>query len=91
NIDGQAVFKLPEGEYDIEAKYGSEYWLKVVTTDVVEETVTVAASLSKTIMFSEFPPPIWTTIGFWLIIILASTVILGVVLLLRKRGIIFKK
>jgi len=91
NVDGQAVFKLPKGEYDLEAKYSAEYWLKVVTTDVIEENVSVAASLSKTIVLEEFPPPIWTTIGFWLIIILASIVALGVVLLLRKKGIIFKK
>lgn len=90
NIDGQAVFKLPEGEYDIEAKYSAEYWLKVVTTDVVEEAVSVAASHSKTIVLAEFPPPIWTTIGFWLVIVLASIVVLGVILLLRKKGIIFK-
>jgi hypothetical protein len=91
NLDGQAVFKLPAGEYDIEAKYSAEYWLKVVTTDEIEENVSVVASLSKTLVLEEFPPPIWTTNGFWLIIILASIAILGVVLLLRKRGIIFKK
>jgi len=69
---GQAVFKLPKGTYNIEAHFSAEYWLKVLTTSATEPAVSVDASTSKTIVLEEFPPPIWTTPGFWLLMALAA-------------------
>jgi len=69
---GQAVFKLPRGTYNIEAHFSAEYWLKVVTTSASEQAVSVNASMSKTITLTEFPPPIWTTTGFWLLMALVG-------------------
>jgi len=72
NAAGQAVFKLPKGTYNIEAHFSAEYWLKVVTTSASEQAVSVNASMSKTIVLTEFPPPIWTTTGFWLLMALVA-------------------
>lgn len=69
---GQAVFKLPQGTYNIEAHFSAEYWLKVVTTSAVEQGVSVSASLSKNVVLSEYPPAIWTTVGFWLLVVLVA-------------------
>jgi len=69
---GQAVFKLPRGTYNIEAHFSAEYWLKVVTTSASEQAVSVNASMSRTIVLTEFPPPIWTTTGFWLLMALVA-------------------
>jgi len=69
---GQAVFKLPKGTYNLEAHFSAEYWLKVVTTSATEKAVSVNASMSKTIVLTEFPPPIWTTTGFWLLMALVA-------------------
>jgi len=69
---GLAVFKLPKGTYDIEAHFSAEYWLKVATTSATEPDVSVNAATSKTIVLTEFPPPIWATTGFWLITTLVA-------------------
>jgi len=69
---GQAVFKLPKGTYNIEAHYSAEYWLKVVTASATETAVTVESSKSIVIVLEEFPPPIWTTTGFLLLMALIA-------------------
>jgi hypothetical protein len=79
---GLAVFKLPKGSYNIEVHFSAEYWLKVVTTSVVEQGIDVNASTSKTIVLSEFPPPIWTTTGFWLLLALAGAAVFAAVYML---------
>jgi len=83
---GKAVFKLPAGTYDIEAHYRADYWLTVVTTKAAKSSVSVANSRSETIIFTDFPPPIWTTTGFWLIIgLVAIAILLTVLVVFRKR------
>jgi len=83
---GQAVFKLPKGIYNLEAHYSAEYWLRVVTTSATEPQVPVSINTSKTIVLAEFPPPIWTTTGFWLLVALiaVSVLVAIIVFFLRK-------
>jgi len=86
NAAGLAVFKLPKGSYNVEAHFSAEYWLKVVTTSAVEQGIDVSASTSKTIVLSEFPPPIWTTTGFWLVLALTGfTVFVAVYIVFFSR------
>lgn len=85
---GRAVFKLPRGTYSIEAHLTAEYWLRIVTTSASKQNISVHASTSETVTLADFPPPIWTTTGFWLLI--ASTLIsviaaIFIIILLRKR------
>jgi len=83
---GKAVFKLPAGTYDIEAHYRADYWLTVVTTKAAKSSVSVANSRSETIILTDFPPPVWTTTGFWLIIgLVAIAILLTVLVVFRKR------
>jgi hypothetical protein len=79
NETGQAVFKLPKGTYDIEAHYSGVYWLSGITTTANKTDIKLDASKSETISLAEFPPPIWATIGFWLLLIPIITVI-GIVI-----------
>ena len=66
NVEGTAVFKLPSGTYRVEAYYTSDYWLTVVRDSAVEQ-VSVTASTSKDVALMRFPPAMWSTIGFWII------------------------
>ncbi len=88
DASGIAVFKLPAGFYDIEAHFSAEYWLKVVTTSAKEQAVQVNASTSKTIVLTEFPPEIWTTTGFWLLMALVAVVVFAAVyiLFISRKG-----
>jgi len=89
DANGRAIFKLPAGTYDIEAHYRADYWLTVVTTKATKPTVSVTSSRSETIILSDFPPPIWTTTGFWLIIALVATAILVTILTVFRNRIGF--
>jgi hypothetical protein len=85
---GQAVFKLPKGTYNVEAHYSAEYWLKVVTTSTTETGISVEASTSNVMVLDEFPPPIWTTTGFLLLMALVAVSIFAavyIVFLSRRR------
>lgn len=64
---GTAVFKLPSGTYRIEAHYTSDYWLTVVR-DSAAEQVSVTTSTSKNLILTSFPPSMWSTTGFWMLI-----------------------
>jgi len=91
---GRAVFKLPKGTYTIEAHFSSEYWLKVVTTKATESAFRLDSSMSKTIVLEEFPPPIWTTTGFWLIVAMVGVSVFAaiyIVYLSRRRLVTAKK
>jgi len=83
---GKATFKLPAGTYDIEVHYRADYWLTVVTTKATKSTVSVTSSRSETIILTDFPPSIWSTTGFWLIIVLvAATILAAILIVFRSR------
>jgi len=88
---GEATFKLPAGTYDIEAHYRADYWLTVVTTKATKPSVSVADSRSETIILTVFPPPIWTTTGFWLIMILIAASVLAVLLFVFRSRLPFPR
>ena len=90
DVMGKAISKLPVGVYRIEVQYSATYWLTGVTANATEPLKEVTSSSSVTITLTDFPPPMWTTIGFWLLIALIIVVVLGIVGLLYKRGVIFK-
>ncbi len=73
---GPAVFKLPKGTYDVEAYYSGVYWLSGVRTNANLTGVVLDSSKSESVTLAAFPPSVWTTIGFWLIVI---TVVVAVV------------
>ncbi|MEM0007900.1 MAG: hypothetical protein QXR89_06525 [Candidatus Bathyarchaeia archaeon] len=64
---GKATFKLPSGSYRIEVYYTTDYWLTTVKSTATEQA-TITSSTTKGIVLSNFPPAIWTTTGFLLLI-----------------------
>ncbi len=87
NESGQAVFKLPRGIYDIEAHYSGAYWLSAVATTANATGIQVDISKSTTIALVQFPPPIWATVGFWLLLVPILLIIVTVIywMVLRPR------
>jgi len=87
NAAGKAVFKLPPGNYRIEAYYVSSYWLSVITTSTSEQA-SLTSTTTKNIVLKDYPPPLWTTTGFQMLIIvliaIASTITLVVYTVHKK-------
>jgi hypothetical protein len=77
---GVAFFRLPSGDYVIVAHYTTDYWLTMVQTKG-ETSVNLSESGFNEVVLSSFPPAIWTTLGFILVIssivlVIAATLIL---------------
>jgi hypothetical protein len=87
NDAGQAVFKMPEGTYDVEVQYSKEYWLRIVSTSETEQ-VTINDSMSKTIKLTEFPPPVWSTTGFQILLAAIIVTALVIIYFLYRSGLI---
>jgi len=77
--EGQAIFKLPKGTYDLEAHYRGDYWLTMITAKANETDVILDASKSITMTMTTFPPALWTTIGFWIVVAAIIAVVLVVI------------
>ena len=60
--------------------------MTVVKSDA-SDTVQVTASTAKTIVLADFPPAVWSTVGFLLLLAVIIAVIMAVVafLLFRRR------
>jgi len=95
--DGKAIFQLPSsdiqviGSYTIEVYYSTTHWLTTVTATATKPQVSVTSSGPITITLTDFPPSIWSTVGFWLLVALTVAVALVIVGLLYKKGIIFRR
>lgn len=82
---GTAVFKLPTGIYIITAHYTASYWL-TVTRASASEQFSVNTSTSQNIILSSFPPTIWSTLLFWLMMtgILVTVAAVSILYVRRK-------
>lgn len=83
---GRAIFKLPAATYRIDVHYVSDYWLTVAKADA-SDTVQVTASATKTLVLADFPPAIWSTVGFLLLLAVIIVIAVAVVTLLLRRRI----
>jgi len=83
---GKALFKLPSGTYRIEAHYTSDYWLTVIRSSA-SESVSVTSSVSKSIVLTNFPPALWSTTGFLLLLasIAAAAVVVAFILYMTHK------
>jgi len=97
DASGQALFQLPSsniqavGPYRIETFYSTSYWLTYVAVSATEPSVSVVSSRSVAVTLDGFPPAIWTTMQFWLVVALLVVAALSIIYVLHKKGIIFKK
>ena len=91
DASGEAVFQLPPsdnqavGMYKVDVYYSTAYWLTHVTANTTEPTIFINLSKLLKITLTDFPPPIWTTIGFWLVIAPIATICLGLVFLIKRK------
>ena len=76
---GVASFRLPSGDYVIVAHYTTDYWLTMVQTKG-DTSVTVSESGSSEVVLSNFPPAIWTTFGFILVVSSISIVVAAIII-----------
>jgi hypothetical protein len=88
---GQAVFRLPKGTYKIDVRFSSIYWLMAVTSQASEPSKPITSSDTLIIILDGFPPAVWTTLGFWLLIVFSATPVIAVVLILYKQRKIFAR
>jgi hypothetical protein len=90
-VSGEATFQLPPsenqavGKYKLDAYYSTAYWLTHVTANTTKAPISVDASRLLEISLADFPPPIWATIGFWLIVAPAALVSVGIFYAFMKR------
>ena len=85
--DGVVKFSLPVGDYQLRVEYNGVYWLSYVS-NVTTVPVDLNSNQSVGISLADVPPPIWATIGFWLIVIpvLLLVTLLVLVLVRRRRA-----
>jgi len=81
---GNAIVRLPAGTYTIEAYYAGDYLLTPAKANATKQ-ITLSGSTSEQVVLSDYPPALWTTTGFWLVLITIIVVIVAVALFLRKR------
>ena len=81
---GNAIVRLPAGTYTIEAYYTADYWLAPTKANATAQ-ITISQSTSKQVVLTDYPPAIWTTTGFWLLIIAIIIAVVAVAFFLRKR------
>jgi hypothetical protein len=81
---GTAIVRLPVGTYTIEGHYIADYWLTPTKTNVTAQIV-ISQSTRKQVVLTNYPPDIWTTTGFWLLITAIIIVAVAIALIIRKR------
>jgi hypothetical protein len=82
---GETLFQVPTGLYNFDTHYNAGYWLNTVATQETLSNVEVNGSITAEIRLTEFPPAIWSTIGFVMIISVIAGIALGVYIVIRKR------
>jgi len=81
---GTAIVRLPVGTYTIEGHYIADYWLTPTKTNVTAQIV-ISQSTRKQVVLTNYPPDIWKTTGFWLLITAIIIVAVAIALIIRKR------
>ncbi|UCG36470.1 MAG: hypothetical protein JSV64_07665 [Candidatus Bathyarchaeota archaeon] len=81
---GRAVFRLSSGTYRVTAHYSADYWLRMVKTSATEE-FSVTQTASRNLVLQDFPPPVWSTMGFWLLMMGFVAAVFGIIFIVRRR------
>ncbi len=67
DAEGKAEFRLPTGTYQVQVSYRTTYLLTQVSTDV-EASANLSQDLTLDVPISSFPPPIYATVLFYVLI-----------------------
>jgi hypothetical protein len=81
---GNAIVRLPVGNYTIEAYYATDYWLTPVNTKAASQ-IALSQSTLQQVALTGYPPAIWATTGFWLLIVIIGVVAVAIALVFRRQ------
>jgi hypothetical protein len=81
---GVVEFKVPSGTYDLETHFSSTYLLSHVSSNSTKPDLSIGESTQVTLKLNDYPPPLWTTIGF--LVVLTGAILLVVILMIIKRN-----
>lgn len=81
---GLTTLTLPKGTYQVSTYYNTTYWLNSIS-NYTQVTVPVTSKTLVQVSISNYPPALWTTMGFWLIVIPVLLLTAGMVLTLKRR------
>jgi hypothetical protein len=84
--NGSITLMLPAGTYDVQAEYHN-VWLLSYASNTTHVMVPLTTDETLTIKMTNIPPPIWVTLGFWMILVLIIVAAFVAYLFLRKRKI----
>ncbi len=84
HANGGVELKVPEGTYDLETTYATTYLLSSVTASANKPDVLIQNSTTITLTLTDYPPPIWTTLGF--ILVALGAVFFFIILLIIRRN-----
>lgn len=86
--DGTVTLRLPAGNYTIDARYITVESGTLYDSGVRTQAVSLTASASATVTFSDFPLPFTSTLAFLFALVYAATIAAFVVVLylMRRRG-----
>jgi len=82
--NGTVSLLLPNGSYYIQLEYHN-VWLLSYFSNTTMMPLQIAGDRTLTIVMKNIPPPIWLTVGFWLIVILILAVVVGLLIYFKKR------
>jgi len=82
--NGVASFELPAGDYRVTAEYCNVFWLTLAKNSTTV-TVHLSSDVAVPISMKNIPPPIWSTLGFQLVIAVLAAALIATFLFLRAR------
>lgn len=82
--NGVVSFELPSGKYQVTAQYYNVYWLTLAKNSTTM-AVTLNSDLTLPIDMSNIPPPIWSTLGFQLVVLVVGALVVSGAFFLRSR------
>jgi len=83
---GSTEFRLPVGTYNVTGRLQESYFLREVDQTVSSQVVLDSSKEAK-LTFSEYPPVIVATPGFWIMVgIVMAIIALIIIIMLLRRG-----
>ena len=72
---GDVSFKLPKGTYNIKAYFATSYCLSYIQTSASMDVI-LTETTTKNLVLTDYPPPIWTTLGFMMATLTITAIII---------------
>lgn len=86
NSSGEVNLTLPKGTYSILTQYDTTYWLHSILARAEKTGVSVSNSSRLTESLTNYPPAIWETVGFKLLVFSIIILIIFIIVVSIWRG-----